>query len=175
MLIRTNLDQFWAAYSEDHGLYWRVIKPSGIAASSAPGYLLRLASGRLALIWNQLCANGETIIARAPASHRHETAESWYREELSMALSEDDGGTWSKPVVVAEAPGGQIGYPYMLERKPGEIWVFARWTVAPENRSITCGRAFIGVCITLLGAGMFWDMQTKGQRSRLHASGVFPG
>ena len=47
MLIRTNYDQFWTAYSSDKGRIWRDIRPSGIEASSAPGFLLRLKSGRL--------------------------------------------------------------------------------------------------------------------------------
>ena len=32
MLLRTTLDQFWSAYSDDGGLNWRVLEPSGIDA-----------------------------------------------------------------------------------------------------------------------------------------------
>ncbi|HIK94313.1 MAG TPA: exo-alpha-sialidase [Planctomycetes bacterium] len=42
MLIRTNWGEFWSAYSHDGGQFWRVIQPSGIPASSAPGLLKRL-------------------------------------------------------------------------------------------------------------------------------------
>ena len=59
MLIRTNLDRFWEAYSDDGGRYWREIRPSQIDASSSPGYLIRLASGRLALVWNRLYPEGK--------------------------------------------------------------------------------------------------------------------
>ena len=59
MLLRTTWDRFWQAYSDDHGLSWRVITPSNIKASSSPGYLLRLASGRLVLVWNRLYRDGE--------------------------------------------------------------------------------------------------------------------
>lgn len=62
MLIRTNLDQFWRAYSDDGGLYWRTIGPSGIDVSSAPGWLARLRSGRVVLVWNRL--NSERTGAR---------------------------------------------------------------------------------------------------------------
>ena len=48
MLIRTNLDRFWEAYSDDEGRYWRELRPSQLDASSSPGHLIRLASGRLA-------------------------------------------------------------------------------------------------------------------------------
>lgn len=46
MLARTNWSRFWEAYFEDDGVSWRTIKPSNIEASSAPGLLKRLASGR---------------------------------------------------------------------------------------------------------------------------------
>ena len=45
MLLRTNLDRFWEAYSDDGGLSWREIRPSPIDASSAPGYLLACRAG----------------------------------------------------------------------------------------------------------------------------------
>ena len=64
MLLRTNLDRFWEAYSEDQGLYWRTLRPSPIDASSAPGYLIRLASGRLALVWNRLYPEGKQTTVR---------------------------------------------------------------------------------------------------------------
>ncbi len=54
MLLRTNLDRFWEAFSADNGYSWRELRPSSIDASSAPGYLRRLASGRLVLVWNRL-------------------------------------------------------------------------------------------------------------------------
>ena len=63
MLLRTTWDRFWEAYSDDHGFSWRVLRPSNIEASSSPGYLLRLASGRLALVWNRLYREGENSYA----------------------------------------------------------------------------------------------------------------
>ena len=48
---------------------------------------------------------------------------SWQREELSIAFSEDDGKTWTSPQVVARQPGGWLSYPYLFERRPGEIWL----------------------------------------------------
>ena len=58
LLIRTNLGKFWSAYSSDKGLSWRVMKPTDIDASSAPAALLRLASDRLALVWNRFYPEG---------------------------------------------------------------------------------------------------------------------
>lgn len=128
MLIRTGFDQFWKATSNDHGQYWRVIQPSGIDASSAPGWLLRLRSGRLVLTWNRLKPEGATDHPKRWGGQAFEHPASSYREELSIAFSEDDGQTWTDPVVIAREPGGQLAYPYILERRPGQLWVFTRYT-----------------------------------------------
>jgi len=124
MLIRTNLDRFWEAYSEDDGKYWRIIKPSKIDASSSPGYLLKLQSGRLILVWNRLNPEGE-IYPKVHIPQATEFPASWHREELSISFSEDDGKTWTKPVVIGRKKGGQISYPYVFERRKGEIWIIA--------------------------------------------------
>jgi hypothetical protein len=128
MLIRTSLDRFWEAFSDDDGRYWRVLRPSAIDASSAPGFLLRLRNGHLALAWNRLNPEGGTSKRAAAPSPASEVAMSWYREELSLAFSADDGKTWSKPVVIAREKGGQVAYPYLFERRPGQLWVFTRYT-----------------------------------------------
>ena len=136
MLIRTNLDQFWSAYSSDNGVYWRVIRPSGIDASSAPGFLLRLQSGRLVLVWNRLYPEGKNSYPRRKGDgHGTTESASWHRSELSMALSEDDGRTWTKPVVIAHTKSKRgIAYPDVLERRPGEIWVTTRHPIKPRVR-----------------------------------------
>ena len=80
MLIRTQRGQFWEAFSADGGLAWGKARPTKIEAAHAPGHLTRLASGRIALVWN-----------RRPKG----------RQELYVALSDDDGKSWGKPVLVA--------------------------------------------------------------------------
>ncbi len=87
MLLRTGLDRFWEAYSDDGGL-WREIRPSPIDASSAPGYLLGLQSGRLAPVWNRLYPQGEDSYIRV-ALPWAERPMSVHREELSLAFSDD--------------------------------------------------------------------------------------
>ena len=129
MLLRTNLDRFWEAYSDDGGLSWREIRPSPIDASSAPGYLLGLQSGRLALAWNRLYPQGEDSYSRVALPYA-ERPMSLHREELSLAFSDDDGRSWSEPVVIGRMradrttyPYGRLSYPYLFERRPGEVWV----------------------------------------------------
>lgn len=123
MLIRTNLGRFWQAFSEDGGRYWRTLAPSSLDASSAPGQLLRLRSGRLIFVWNRLNPEDGRQWPLNPPSASASVAASWYREELSIAYSEDDAQSWSKPLVLARLHGGQISYPQVLERRPGELWV----------------------------------------------------
>lgn len=116
MLIRTYRGCFTEAFSDDEGLTWKEIAPGKIEASGAPGQLRRLASGRLVLFWNR-------FIDKAKRSGR--------REQLSMAFSEDEGRTWTDPVVVAYDPkkpenkqsAHRLSYPYVYEHVPGELWV----------------------------------------------------
>ncbi|MCE9631725.1 MAG: glycoside hydrolase, partial [Planctomycetia bacterium] len=90
MLLRTNWGEFWRAISDD-GLHWRDIRPSGIDASSAPGLLTRLASGRLMLLWNRRypagkksfpLTGGDNEWSEVPVSnHRGELSLAWYNEK----------------------------------------------------------------------------------------------
>ena len=129
MLIRTTLDQFWSAYSDDQGLTWRVIQRSGIDASSAPGYIIRLASGRLVLVWNRLYPAGLSAEEQAKYPRRKlggshaETAESYQRQELSVAFSSDDGKTWTEPAVIARSAKAHLSYPSVFEPRPGYFWL----------------------------------------------------
>jgi len=108
LLIRTIWDRFWYAYSEDQGRSWRTILPSPIPASNSPGYIHRLSSGRLALVWNE--------------------GKGWYRDELSIAFSEDDAKTWSEPIKFigtdksVPKPRG-FSYPVIFEPEPGLLWI----------------------------------------------------
>lgn len=128
MLIRTTLDRFWKAYSDDDGRSWREIAPSGLDASSAPGWVRRLKSGRLVFVWNRLKPEGDPEVPRFDSAGFSNRVASMYREELSIAFSEDDGDSWTDPVVIAREPGGQLAYPYVHEREPGLLWVFTRYT-----------------------------------------------
>lgn len=128
MLVRTNLDEFWNAYSSDKGRSWRVLHPSGIDASSAPGQMLRLGSGRLALVWNRLLPKGRKRYPRRGGDcNLCSVPTNWHREELSLAFSNDDGKTWTEPEVILRIKGGGPSYPYLYEPEPGELWVLTRF------------------------------------------------
>ena len=85
----------------------------------------RLASGRLLLLWNRLYPEGETSFPLTGGDGQwSEVAVSNHRSELAVALSSDDGATWTKPVVVARVARMKwVAYPYAFEVKPGEVWV----------------------------------------------------
>jgi predicted neuraminidase len=125
MLIRTNLGFFWQAFSDDGGRYWRTIQPTPIDTSSAPGRLVRLQSGRLVLVWNRRNPSDGAWPLVNPSDQHNEFPSSWHREELSISVSEEDGRYWSNPIVIARLRGGQLSYPYVLERRAGELWVIA--------------------------------------------------
>jgi sialidase-1 len=117
MLIRTYSGVHWQAWSADEGLTWTNVGPSEIENTGSPSILLRLQSGRIMLVWNRYPPDRPKDIGR--------------REELSVAFSEDEGQTWTEPVVVARnrTPEGgnpveyRIAYPDVYEHNPGEIWI----------------------------------------------------
>lgn len=132
LLMRTNWGTFWEAFSTDDGKNWEGIRPTDIPASSAPGLLKRLKSGRLVLVWNRRFPEGsDQYPLRGGDNQWSEVAASNHRDELSMAFSEDDGNTWSSPTVIAKIdksknmnpPLRRISYPYVFERNPGELWI----------------------------------------------------
>jgi Neuraminidase (sialidase) len=135
MLIRTNWDYFYESFSSDHGLTWSDYEKTSIDASSSPGALKRLQSGRLILVWNRLYHQGKDSVARQGGdSNLNEVAASWQRDELSLMYSDDDGKTWSEPVIVAKnavptskplSTSGRIDYPLIFEAAKGEIWITA--------------------------------------------------
>jgi lysophospholipase L1-like esterase len=110
LLLRTESGYLWEAHSRD-GLTWEDLKQTAIPSVTCCPQIARLADGRIALLWN--------------APPRHDPMNRSSRSELSLAFSIDETASWSKPVIVAAnyAPGGRVSYPYLYERKPGELWV----------------------------------------------------
>ena len=80
---------------------WNRLYPEGLAEADQAGYPRR--------------GGGRLSVPKA----------SWQRDELSCAFSADDGKTWSKPVVIARLKNGNLSYPYVFERRPGELWITA--------------------------------------------------
>jgi sialidase-1 len=128
MLLRTNWGVFWETYSDNEGLTWKNYKPTKIDASSAPGILKRLQSGRLILVWNRNSLEGQPPVLPRPGDGiSTEVASSGNRAEFSMMFSDDDGKTWTDPVVIAritdQSKVKRLSYPRFFEPTPGEIWI----------------------------------------------------
>lgn len=132
MLMRTNWGRLWQAVSTDAGRHWHPIGPTSLDAATAPAILERLASGRIFLAWNRYYYDGTQEFPKYGGDNQATgTPTSNNRQELSIAFSDDDGKTWSAPMVVATVlpdadgkyPRKEISYPYAFERRPGEIWL----------------------------------------------------
>ena len=110
-LLRTETGWLYEAVSHNGGLLWEDFQRSQLKSVTCCAQLARLADGRIALLWNH------------PPRHRPGSGSS--REELSLAFSSDECATWSPPQVIAASygAGGRVSYPYLYERKPGELWI----------------------------------------------------
>ena len=123
MLMRTMWGKFWEAYSYDEGLTWKEFNATTINASTAPGLLKRLSSGRLILIYNQVYPEGQHEYPMSGGKGQwSEVPASNHRKELSIMFSNDEGSSWSDPVVIAKDQK-RLSYPYMFEANPGELWI----------------------------------------------------
>ena len=91
----------WAAASNDDGRTWTRPIDAGFPNPASPAALLRLASGRLALVFND--SDSE-------------------RRPLSIALSPDDGLTWTHPVALIDGDGS-YAYPSLIQTSDGLLHV----------------------------------------------------
>lgn len=124
MYIRTNWGQFWRAESTDGGMHWHPLGPAGVDAPSAPGLLFRHRNGKLGLVWNRaLPEDGRSVVLQGGDRQWSATPTSNFREELSLALSDDEARHWTVPVVLARKADTWLAYPYLFEVEPGVWWL----------------------------------------------------
>lgn len=102
MLGRTYGGWLYQTRSRDGGLTWDQPKPSRLMSGAAPGRVERIAgTNRLLVVWNRCCLNETDGLLGA-------------RLNLSAAISDDGGETWSAPrdiETVAPGPGNRVEYP----------------------------------------------------------------
>jgi hypothetical protein len=96
MLVRTGYG-LGESFSKDRGKTWTPVAKSAITHAESRFFIRRLASGRLLMV-------------------RHAGT---VRAHLTAYLSEDDGLTWGKGLLIDERGG--ISYPDAIEGPPGEI------------------------------------------------------
>lgn len=135
MFLRTTRDRIWSSVSDDGGKSWSDPEATTIEASNSPSFLLALASGRLALVWNPVGPTDGRDWPRRIKPRYAIQPDSVYREEMLLAFSQDGGATWTNPQVIAKQPGGKLRYAYMFEQPAGNIWLNlrGRWLTFSEN------------------------------------------
>lgn len=91
----------WAMASDDGGRSWSPPLNAGFANPASPACLLKLASGRLLMIFNDNAS---------------------LRRSLSASLSADDGRSWIAPRILADGEG-DYAYPAAIQTGDGLIHV----------------------------------------------------
>lgn len=97
MWVRTDAGEQYRAYSADGGDTWSTLEPMGVASPRSPASIERV-PGRPALlmVWND---HTELAVEQRTA-----------RTPLSVALSHDDGSTWTPARPIANDPNGWYCY-----------------------------------------------------------------
>lgn len=99
MYSRSVKGSIYAARSFNGGFTWTASQPTPLPNPNSGIDLLKLRSGRLLLVYNP-------------------TAEG--REQLALAVSEDEGSTWSAAVLLEDGVG-EFSYPYVIQASDGRI------------------------------------------------------
>jgi hypothetical protein len=132
MFMRTAHDFQYECYSKDQGVTWTEPKPSKLASPLSPASIERLPwTGDLVCIWNDHLGTHPFPKGR--------------RNPLCVAVSTDDGKTWSKSVVIEKDPEGWYCYTSMTFQKDRVLltynacvlptWCMRRLKVASLSKS----------------------------------------
>jgi predicted neuraminidase len=108
MMLRDASDQraLHTAYSEDNGWTWQEATASSLPNPNAAVDAVRLQDGRILLVYNH-AANG--------------------RENLSLALSSDEGRTWQHRVILEHEANREFSYPQLTKGADGRIHLTYTW------------------------------------------------
>ena len=126
-------DRIYRSCADADGEHWSEPEPVLLPNNNSSIQALRLASGRLAMIYNRFCFEPDPEHPQAWGDAN------WPRTRwpLSLALSEDDGLTWPWIRDLDTGLGfcgtanwslnGQLAYPTVLEGLPGELHLAYSW------------------------------------------------
>lgn len=126
-------DRIYCSHSDCEGEQWSVPEAIALPNNNSSIQACRLASGRLAMIYNRFCFEPD------PADPQPWGEANWPRTRwpLSVAISEDDGVSWPWIRDVDTGWGfhgpanwtlnGQLAYPTLLEGEPGELHLAYSW------------------------------------------------
>ncbi|MBN1806821.1 MAG: exo-alpha-sialidase [Sedimentisphaerales bacterium] len=97
MYMRTNAGSQYICYSQDAGQTWSRARPSNLVSPLSPASIKRIPwTGDLLCVWND-----HSGVHSYPEGRR---------TPLCIALSKDEGKTWSKSKVIEENPDGWYCY-----------------------------------------------------------------
>lgn len=99
MYSRTTRGRIHRALSVDGGRSWTASQPTDLPNPNSGIEVLKTAAGALLLVYNPLTEG---------------------RHALAVAVSRDDGASWSEPLVIDEVDG-ELSYPYAIEDAEGRI------------------------------------------------------
>ncbi len=92
--------------STDTGQSWSPPQSTGLSNPDAGLDALRLSDGRLLLAYND-------------SKNR--------RDNLCLAISSDNGNSWTRAAKVEDEPGGEFSYPYLLQSTDGRVHLVYTW------------------------------------------------
>jgi predicted neuraminidase len=95
-----------AARTEDGGATWSEPRALNLPNPDAGLDALRLSDGRLILAFNDSKTG---------------------RENLRLALSTDEGQTWTRIATFAEEPGEDFSYPFLMQASNGDVHLLYAW------------------------------------------------
>lgn len=98
--VRTGAGELYHCHSVDHGLNWSDLKPMGVASPQSPATIERIpGTGTLVMVWNDH--------TKLPLAGRK------LRTPLGIALSRDEGSSWSGARNLESDPKGWYCYTAM--------------------------------------------------------------
>ena len=110
--IRNDSGRQYECFSSDFGKTWTTPLPSWFSSPISPLSVKRLSDGRLLAVWNPIpIYNGRPI--------RIEGVNTGARTPLVYAFSNDDGETFSNPVVLEDDPRSGFCYTAIFETADG--------------------------------------------------------
>lgn len=119
--VRTGAGELYRAHSEDRGQTWSPFVPMGVATPQSPASLERIPdSGELVLVWNDH--------SDLPVAERK------LRTPLSVAISTDEGKTWSAGQKIEPDPNGWYCYTAMEFTEENLLLAYVAGTQAPGQR-----------------------------------------
>lgn len=110
---RTRNAQLAVTYSSDCGESWSKVTLCDLPNNNSGTDAVTLADGRQVVIYNDF--------ATLPGTPKG------VRTPLSIAVSEDDGKTWKREIVLEESPISQYSYPSIIQGKDGKLHCIYTW------------------------------------------------